>query len=490
MSDNEEQSKKRGPMFLEGHKPRTRREFLAQGFIGGMAVAMAPTVFELLSSSAMAQSGVCSTGAGVSRTPVIILDLSGGGNLPGSNIIVGGQGGQADFLPSYATMGLPSDMHPSRSGKVNQDLGLMFHSDSGILRGIQNSASMQTRLQMDGAIFCNISNDDTDNNQINPIYWMNKAGARGSLIQLAGTRYSSLSGGLSQSPPLSIDAQYAPVRITNAQEAMNLVHIGDRFNNVAPAHIQSMLQSSARLSKNKIANISRRSFPDAIKNIFGCSIENSANQVKNFNPEIVNPANDPVVQTAMNRITNTDIRSYVTPIAKMVIDGYVGAATIELGGYDYHDSTRATGEIKDYELGQLVGALMELAAMKQKDLVLILLTDGGVSSPEKADNSADGRGKFIWTGDSSDRSSTAMLVYKKDGRPNLRTNKRQVGWFTTYGGVQAAANLTSNSVINLSKALVANYMALHGEEGNLASIVGDNPFGSNLGNYIVFDKLR
>lgn len=490
MSDNEDPNKRANkPMFLEGHKPRTRREFLAQGFMTAATFAMAPSILDLLSARAMAQSGVCSTGAGVSRTPVFIIDLSGGGNLPGSNIIVGGQGGQADFLPSYSTMGLPSDMHPALSGKTNSDMGLMFHSDSGILRGIQNAASMQTRLQMDGAIFCNISNDDTDNNQINPIYWMNKAGARGSLLQLAGTR-PGLSGGLSQAPAASIDAQFAPVIITNADAAMNLVHIGDRFNNTPSTHVQSIMQASSRLSKNKIANISRRSFPDAIKNILGCSIENTANQVKNFNPQVVNPANDPVVMSAMNRISNTDLRNWVTPIAKMVIDGYVGAGTIELGGFDYHDSTRATGETRDYELGQLIGALTELASMKQKDLVIVILTDGGVSSPEKADNTPAGRGKFIWTGDSSDRSSTAMIVYKKDGRPNLRTNKRQVGWFTQHGGVYASANLTSNSTINVSKALVANYLALHGEEGQLASIVGDNPFGSNLGNYIVFDKLR
>ena len=41
---------------------------------------------------------------------------------------------------------------------------------------------------------------------------------------------------------------------------------------------------------------------------------------------------------------------------KMVVNGFAGAGTITLGGYDYHDSTRATGETRNFKAGQMIGA--------------------------------------------------------------------------------------------------------------------------------------
>ena len=47
---------------------------------------------------------------------------------------------------------------------------------------------------------------------------------------------------------------------------------------------------------------------------------------------------------------------------KLVVNGFAGAGTIEFGGYDYHDGTRATGEVRDFEAGQAIGAVLEYAA--------------------------------------------------------------------------------------------------------------------------------
>ena len=49
---------------------------------------------------------------------------------------------------------------------------------------------------------------------------------------------------------------------------------------------------------------------------------------------------------------------------KLVVEGYAGAGTIEQGGYDYHDGTRATGEDRDFQAGQMMGAVLEFAQRK------------------------------------------------------------------------------------------------------------------------------
>jgi hypothetical protein len=485
-NDDNESSLK--PLLL--HKPKTRRDFIAQGFISATAFALAPTALELLSSRAHAATTGCEVAAVLGKTPVIIIDLAGGGNIPGSNVMVGGAGGQEEFLSTYATLGLPPDMHPSKSGMTNSDMGLVFHGDSGMLRGIQSVASVQTRMNVEGGIFCTSSADDTSNNQQNPMYWLNKAGAKGQLTQLAGTNQSQ-SGGNSAAPAESVNPSVAPVKINSVKDAENLVGIGNRLSAYSSTKLNNILDATTKLSQNKVANINRRSLPDTIKALIGCSFLQTQEQVTKFSATAVSSDNDGVATSVFGMITDAGTRNRVAPITKMVVDGYVGAATIVLGGFDYHSDNRSDGEARDFNLGQVVGSIMEFAARKQKDVAIIVMTDGGLSANNKIDNTTGGRGKFGWGGDSGQRSSTVMMVYKKDGRPQLRKNNhRQVGWFKENGAVENAATITSNSVVNMSKALVANYLALHGEEGKLLDVVGDDPFRLQLDNYLIFDKIR
>ena len=82
----------------------------------------------------------CDITTGSGMIPFICFDLAGGGNVAGSNVLVGGPGGQLDFLTTagYSRLGLPGNMIPNSStagGFVDQSLGLAFHSDSAYLRG-------------------------------------------------------------------------------------------------------------------------------------------------------------------------------------------------------------------------------------------------------------------------------------------------------------------------------------------------------------------
>ncbi len=473
------------PLQLENHKPKSRRDFLAQGFLGMSAIAFAPSIFDMIAGRAHGAVEGCTAAVFSSLTPVIIIDLAGGGNIAGSNVMVGGQGGQMDFLPSYTTLGLPSQFNPQVTG-VNSDMGLAFHPQSQMLQGIFNSSSAMTRSKVEGTIFCSVSDDDTGNNQHNPIYWLNKAGARGQLNQLAGTQQSP-SGGNSQAPTSSINPTVAPVRLQSNQDAINLVNLGTTISSFSADKIQRILGTMASMSERKIASISRRSLPDQIKTVLGCGYSTTGEQISKFTQNALNPAMDANVTAAMAGITNTGLRARVAPIAKLTLDGMIGVGTITLGGYDYHTGNRADGDAKDLELGQVVGSIMELAARKGKDIIIYVFSDGGVASNQTPD--ANANGKLSWGGDSGNRSSTFMMVYKNAGKASIRGN-RQVGYFKSSSQtVEPAALLTSNSVVNTSKAMVANYLALHGLEGQLENVVGDNPFiNDGLDKYLVFNK--
>jgi len=116
------------PLRLEGHRrPVTRRELLAQGFLSGVGMVMAPTLLSMLrASTARAQGTGCVLRAGAGMIPFLCLDLAGGANIAGSNVLVGGPGGQLDLLTAegYSKLGLPSSMTPGNAGQVNTELGI------------------------------------------------------------------------------------------------------------------------------------------------------------------------------------------------------------------------------------------------------------------------------------------------------------------------------------------------------------------------------
>src|SRR6185436_11130132 len=156
------------PLRHESHKkPVTRRDFLAQGFTTGAATVVAPAALTAMLNPRRASaaldptlqpvaSGVCGISDGAGKIPFICFDLAGGANIAGSNVLVGQQGGQMDFLSTqgYSKLGLPGNMLPNNATTnfVNQSMGLAFHSDSAWLRGIVSKASPEALALVNGIV--------------------------------------------------------------------------------------------------------------------------------------------------------------------------------------------------------------------------------------------------------------------------------------------------------------------------------------------------
>jgi hypothetical protein len=79
-----------------------------------------------------------------------------------------------------------------------------------------------------------------------------------------------------------------------------------------------------------------------------------------------------------------------------------------------------------------------------------------------------------------------MMIFDPKGKPKIRNGVRQVGAFNASGAVDATASVISSSVETLTKLVTANYLALTGKEGELAKVVGDDPFGANLDKMLSF----
>jgi len=507
------------PLRLNDHgRPLTRRDFLGQGLIAGMGFVTAPTLFGLFAnprSAAAALSsdidalktscGIKSLGAG--KIPFICFDLAGGANISGSNVLVGQQGGQLDFLSTagYSKLGLPGDMTPASidpntgNSFINTDFGLAFHPTSAMLQGISERALTRSAL-INGAIIPARSDNDTANNPHNPMYGIARAGADGSLLTLIGSR-SSDSGGNSMAPAAMLDPSIRPTKVDRPSDVTGMVDTGQLIGVLTQDDAVAVMESIERISKMKLDKVSTKVTNDAIiKDMVRCGYVKAADIADRFgDPTTLDPALDPDIVGPSGIFSQAEFNSdgefrKTASVMKMVVNGFAGAGTITMGGYDYHTGDRITGELRDLRAGRCIGACLEYAARANNGagvpLMIYVCSDGSVFSNGMTDASAGGKG--VWTGDNSSTAASFFLVYNPGGRPVLlgsgaaeQAKHQQIGWMRPDASVETTATPAANQVNLLVETVVLNYMALHGEVANFPNLFPNH----GLGNAVMMDNL-
>jgi hypothetical protein len=472
-------------------RPKTRREFIAQGFMAGGASVVLPSLAALLANPkiAHAQTGLapdiksavtaCGITQGAGMIPFICFDLSGGANIMGSNVLGGMQGGQLDFISvaGYSKLGLPGSMIPNSSTANNIDasLTLRYQKDSAQLRGIKttftNTAAM---ANVTGTLIPALSQNDTNTNPHNPMYGIWQAGARGALLNLIGTD-SSASGGNSMAPPNMINVSAQPSVIDSGRDTAGLVSTGSLSTLLPNANdVTNVLESMKRISDAKYGVINTYASPQAIANaqaVQACAYTKAAYLLNQYpNPGAVDPDDDPLIVGNSGIFTTAEYQGsndfqMTAAVMKLVIDGDAAAGTIQLGGFDYHTGERATGEGRDFDAGQCIGAVLQYAALKQKPVMIYIFSDGSLASDGTIDDSVGGRGKGVWTADNQNVAATYWLIYNPAGRAvtaqsNIEASL-QLGYLNADGSQNTNSSPAGNNVPNLVQMVVLNYLALH-----------------------------
>jgi len=485
-------------------RPRTRREFVAQSFMTGAATVIGPSLLGLLAAPRTARAalagditsllGPCDINIGAGKIPFICFDLAGGGNIAGSNVLVGGPKGQLDFLSvaGYNKLGLPGTMvpNPSTTGNfIDPSFGLRYHSDSAHLRGMKMRASAKAMAGTNGTVIPALSQNDTNTNPHNPMYGIYQFGARGGLLNLIGSD-SSMSGGNSMAPPTMVIAAAQPTKVSSPADTQGLVSTGQLSKLLPnPSDVTNVLESMKRISDAKYGKVQAYTDPNAnatalggtvtvngvstvVPGIQACNYTKAAYTVDTYSsPGSVDASQDPKIVgpsgifNAAEFAGNPDYQK-TAAVMKLVIDGNAAAGTIEMGGFDYHTGERATGEARDLNLGNCIGACLEYAARVGKPVMIYVFSDGSLASSGMIDSSMGGRGKGVWTADNQNVAATYFLVYSPKGKPvPAQANPElslQIGNFTADGAVNTTGSPGGNNVPNLVQMVVLNYMALHG----------------------------
>lgn len=493
-------------------KPMTRRDFIRQGFAKGSAVVVGSTLMGLFADprkayaalapdleALKASCGIAVQGAG--KIPFICFDLAGGASVAGSNVLTGGQGGQLDFLSTagYSKLGLPGNQVPSIANPqggthdfVSSQLGLAMHSDSAFLRGITERVSPGTAASVNGAVIPAQSMNDTGTNPHNPLYAIHRAGADGSLLTLIGSRNSD-SGGNSVSPADLIDPTVRPTKIDRPSDVTGLVDVGDLIGLLSQQDAVAVMESIERISSLKLGQVDTRvTNDDVIKHLVQCGYVKSADIADRFgDPSTLNPALDTNIVGPGGIFSSAEFQNEsefrkTASVMKLVTNGFAGAGCITMGGFDYHTGERGTGEQRDLRAGRCMGACLEYAARVGVPLMLYVFSDGSLSSNGMIDNSAEGRGKCQWTGDSASTAASFFLVYNPGGRPQLLGSSaddmafhQQLGWFRPDGSVETSSSPAANNVNLLVQTVALNYMALHGDQASFNSLFPQQRLGSS-----------
>ncbi|MEJ2529597.1 MAG: general secretion pathway protein GspF [Candidatus Thiodiazotropha sp.] len=504
------------PLLYPDHpRPVSRRDFIRHGLMAGLGAVTTPSLFGLFANPGAARAalspdletlknscGLDTLGGG--KIPFICFDLAGGGNIAGSNVLAGLQGGQLDFLTTagYNRLGLPGDMIPSianpttgLSDYINKELGLAFHSDSAFLRGILEKVSAGNRTNINGAIIPARSENDTANNPHNPMYAINRCGANGELLTLIGSR-SSDSGGNSLAPADQIDPAVRPTKVDRPSDTTGLVDTGKLVGLLDQSDAVAVMEAIQRISDMKLDSINTGISTDQIvKELVRCGYVKSADLVDRYgDPAALDVTADADIIGPIftqDEFDNESEFRKTASVMKLVVNGYAGAGTITMGGFDYHTGDRATGETRDLRAGRCMGACLEYAARLGTPLMLYVFSDGSVASNGSVDNSTEGRGKGVWTGDNQSTAASFFLVYNPGGPAVLSGGTldeqllhQQIGYFTPEGAVDNGSSPAANNVNQLVLTVALNYLALHGEQSSFSSL-----FGTSLGNATMLDSL-
>lgn len=482
-------------LHADHRRPMTRRDFLAAGLAKGAALLAGGSILSLfanpraayaaLSSDLAALRSSCGIAVqGAGKIPFICFDLAGGANIAGSNVLVGGAGGPLDFLSTagYSKLGLPGDIIPSRStvagnqvlSNIDQRLDLPFHSDSAFLRGIVERAAPETAARISGTVIAARSENDTGNNPHNPMYGIAKAGADGSLLSLIGSRNAD-SGGNSMAPLLMIDPGKRPTKVDRPSDVTGLVDTGNLVGLLDQADAVAVMESIVRISDRKLGSVNTNvSRDEVLKELVRCGYVKSADLADRFgDPSTLNPELDPDIVGpgaifSSSEFASDDEFRKTASVMKLVVNGFAGAGTITMGGYDYHTGERATGELRDLRAGRCIGACLEYAARRGVPLMVYVFSDGSVASNGRIDDSVDGRGKGEWTGDNGTTAASFFLVYNPASRPVAI--RHQLGYMRPDASVETASSPAANNVNLLVETVVWNYLALHGEQGRFESL--------------------
>lgn len=439
-----------------GHaRPVSRRDFLSAGVIPFVASISAPQWMSLLlGSRAQAETAIDKCPAPETGMPaVFVINLAGGAALSGNFMPHTLQGAK---LSSYSKMGMGN-----APGIVTGFNGAKFHTASQFLSGANAAAAASDLAKTNFVGVCVKSQDDTAANKLAIEGLVTKAGLVGSYLAHLDRNV----GGFRHSP--AVLSPPAPLNVARLEDIRNSIGYAGAMNNqLTNAQKAKLANLIKNLSELQARRLMASSSGSQIKNVIECAgiknVELNSGSVSGIDT----PANIQGIWTADPGVAGATIvtagnLSIFASIAHNVLEGNAGVGTLSLGGYDYHDNTRTTGDRLDREAGIIVGRIIASAAAKNKKVFIYVASDGAAGSVES------GSGDAPWVTDRGDAGCNYVLAFDPAGLH--QSTGTQLGGYTD-GQTADGAHMIGGNAELAACAVFANYMSFSNQTSRFESV--------------------
>lgn len=402
-----------------GHaKPVSRRDFLSAGIIPFAATMFVPNWLSLvLGSQANAAEANCPVPE--SLIPFVTINLAGGAAMA-SNFVPMNAGREP--ISSYSKLGLGNNQVPIERefGNVpfaGTNNGALISKFLVGIRAQANAATLAKTAFL--AVPCD-SQNDTASNKFDISGAITRAGLAGTNLPNLGrvnTRTGIRQEAAIIAPPSPLIVNSYNALLTSIGYSASLGRNLNQNQKNSLAKLMSNLNSS---QSRKLASINGGA---GIQTVLDCAGIKNADIVEKGS-SVVDPRQNANYSTVWGINANTNANNRELIFGSMIynsLTSQAGVTSIELGGYDYHDNTRTTGDTRDQDAGVVVGRILQSASVLNRPVFIYIVSDGSVFSPDSQDRTAG------WAGDRGSNGVAYVLYFNPNGRP--ATSDYQIGQF-------------------------------------------------------------
>ncbi len=435
---------------LHDVKPVTRRDLLSTGLIGFSSSMVLPSFLTILARSgvAQAQESLCKVASTNDLCTFISVKCSGGMAVS-ANALPLDKGGL--LLSSYSKMGGGTGGSlPVAYEFANR---AVFHAGSGVLAGIRAQASTLTLANANFVPNWYRAQDDSSQNKLDITGLVIGSGVTGNILPNLGRARTSTGVNnefAHRQPP-------APLIVSQYNDLPASLGVSGSLSALSTAQKTSLFQSVQSLTSSQAQAIQNMTGGTLLSRLLGCANTDNTKLVGNASSLNIDPLGNPAFSAVWGINGNTNKGSQDFVFATMVfnaINKNASTVNLEIGGGDYHNNTRASGDTKDLEIGSVLGRILQSFAVMGKKGFVVFTTDGCVTSPES--DTVGG----VWASDRGVASGGYMLSYDPVG-PHI-IKGQQLGHFTS-GQAADDTFLTGGSAELAAGGYFANYLGFNGK---------------------------
>jgi hypothetical protein len=468
------------PMWAKlGHaKPTNRREFLATGVLPFAAWAVGPSLLTLLNPERAFGADNCAAASSKTFIPFITVNLAGGASLAGGVVAKNLDGGN---LSSYSKLGQGNG--PGISYNPEKEFGNVEFAGTAIggsttglvskfLTGVRDPRAQNMRIAaLDNTAFvwqAVASGDDSSANPVDITGLVLRMGLTGNKLPNLGR--ADTSTGIGQKP--SMYPPPAPFVVGSVNDLANALGYASGLAGLKTEQKTALARVISSLSASQVRRIGQTDGATVVTQLVECAGIKNIDLIATGGGDVNPFAVGGMLSGDLAKIWNINVNdktSQDATIGAMVYNGLVGNAStinINLGGFDYHDNTRTTGNTRDLSAGAVVGKILETAAYLKKPCFVYVCSDGATTSSEASTADAP------WVSDRGISGMQYMLTY--DPTKRIETTASHIGGFNDGQAADGRFVTAANAEL-AAQAVFANYASLNGETAFMEQnrILGD-----------------